>query len=239
MIKSINNCPISQFFDIEAFVAYPIPCNQFEHAWNMCRWKSLFDYVQRNDSGYFLGSIIRINQTNEAAAGNRLVAVDVQQRLTTLLLLFAALYQSLKLHEKELVDDQRIELVNLKRSLVPKQGDDQLRVIPQIQNNNQIDYRAALSEVGVIGQCDASADAGKHSRNVEEAWVPLEKPFEDLIRMQGAPSYLQTLYVLVLREALALDVTKRGETAKSLVCFVDRRKLTDALPARDLGVGNA
>ena len=58
-------------------------------------------------------------------AVQRLEVVDGQQRLTTLPLLFAALYQSLKLHEKDLDDDQRVELINLERKLVLKKGDDQ------------------------------------------------------------------------------------------------------------------
>ena len=113
--------------------------------------ESLFDDVKENDSGYFLGLIICTNRpTNTLAV----------QRLTTLSLLFAALYQSLKLHEIDLDDDQRDELINLKRKLVLKKGDDQLRVIPQIQNNNQNDYRAVLSDVGVISSFGTPAYAG-------------------------------------------------------------------------------
>ena len=150
MIKSVSNYPVSQLFDIEAGVVYAIPRYQREYTWSKAQWESLFDDVEENDPGYFLGSIICINQTTDTLAVQRLEVVDEQQRLTTLSLLFAALYQSLKLHEKDLDDDQRVELINLKRKLVLKKGDDQLRVIPQIQNNNQNDYRAVLSDVGVI-----------------------------------------------------------------------------------------
>lgn len=160
MIKSVNNYPVSQLFDIEASVVYAIPRYQREYTWNKSQWESLFDDVQENDPGYFLGSIICINQTTDTLAVQRLEVVDGQQRLTTLSLLFAALYQSLKLHEKDLDDDQRVELINLKRKLVLKKGGDQLRVIPQIQNNNQNDYGAVLSDVGVISRCDTPAYAG-------------------------------------------------------------------------------
>lgn len=160
MIKSVNNYPISQLFDIEAGVVYAIPRYQREYTWGKNQWESLFDDVLENDPSYFLGSIICINQTSDTLAVQRLEVVDGQQRLTTLSLLFASLYQSLKLREKELDDDQRVELINIKRKLVLKKGDDQLRVIPQIQNNNQKDYRAVISEVGIISQCDAPAYAG-------------------------------------------------------------------------------
>jgi len=409
VIKSVNNYPVSQLFDIEAGVVYAIPRYQREYTWSKSQWETLFDDVQENNPGYFLGSIICINQTTDTLAVQRLEVVDGQQRLTTLSLLFAALYQSLKLHEKDLDDDQRVELINLKRKLVLKKGDDQLRVIPQIQNNNQDDYRAVLSDVGVISQCDTRAYAGnrkvfrafryfqarikemvngkndrlapimtfldkvsqaclvkievashadaytlfeslnnrgmpltaidliknkllarlettepskvdhyfdvwnkllrylgddysiqerffrhyynafkdslnvpfrkdgdkkdplgpvatrsnliqiyeklinqdaKHhlqairtagrlyalmlARNTDEAWAPLDRPLKDLDRIQGAPSYLLMLYLLVRREALAIDVTQLERIAQLLVCFFVRRNLTDTPPTRDL-----
>ncbi len=322
MTKSVNNYPVSQLFDIEAGVVCAIPRYQREYTWKMDQWEALFDDVVENDPGYFLGSIICINQTTNTLAVQRLEVVDGQQRLTTLSLLFAALYQSLKRHEKGLDDDQRVELINLKRKLVLKKGDDQLRVIPQIQNNNQNDYRAVLSDVGVISQCDAPAYAGNRKifrafryfryfryfqarleervdgendrlasirtfldkvsqaclvkievashadaytlfeslnnrgmpltaidliknkllarlettepGKVDEAWAPLDKPLKDLDRIQGAPSYPLMLYLLVRREALAIDVAQLEEIAQLLVCCFVRRNLTDTPPTRDL-----
>ena len=179
MIKSVNNYPVSQLFDIEAGVVYAIPRYQREYTWSKSQWETLFDDVQENNPGYFLGSIICINQTTDALAMQRLEVVDGQQRLTTLSLLFAALYQSLKLHEKELDDDERVELINLKRKLVLKKGDDQLRVIPQIQNNNQSDYRTVLSDVGVISQCDAPAYAG--NRKIFRAFRYFQARIEEMV----------------------------------------------------------
>jgi len=410
VIKSVNNYPVSQLFDIEAGVVYAIPRYQREYTWKMDQWESLFDDVEENDPGYFLGSIICINQTTDTLAVQRLEVVDGQQRLTTLSLLFAALYQSLKHLEKDLDDDQRGELLNLKRKLVLKKGDDQLRVIPQIQNNNQNDYRAVLASVGVISPFDTPSYAGNRkilrafryfqsriedmvdgesdrlasimaflervsqaclvkievvshadaytlfeslnnrgmpltavdliknkllarlettepgkvdhyfdvwnkllaylsddygvqerffrhyynafkdelnvpfrkdddkkkdplgpvatrsnlihiyeklinqdakshlqdirsagqlyalmlSRNTDEAWSELDKPLKDLDRIQGAPSYLLMLYLLVRREALKLTVAQLGAIAQLLVCFFVRRNLTDTPPTRDL-----
>lgn len=410
MIKSVNNYPVSQLFDIEAGVVYAIPRYQREYTWNKTQWETLFDDVQENNPGYFLGSIICINQTTDTLAVQRLEVVDGQQRLTTLSLLFAALYQSLKLHEKDLDDEQRAELTNLKRKLVLRRVEDQIRVIPQIQNNNQNDYRAILSDVGVTSTFDTPAYAGNRkvfrafryfqSRieelvngnedrlalimafldkvsqaslvkievashadaytlfeslnnrgmpltaidliknkllarlettepgkvdhyfdvwnkllgylgddysiqerffrhyynafkdslntpfrkeddkkkdplgpvatrsnlihiyeklinqdaknqlqairaagqlyalmlglNADEAWAPLAKPLKDLDRIQGAPSYLLMLYLLVRRDALAIDVEKLSQIAELLVRFFVRRNLTDTPPTRDL-----
>lgn len=180
MIKSVNNYPVSQLFDIEAGVVYAIPRYQREYTWKMEQWESLFDDIEENDPGYFLGSIICINQTTDTLAVQRLEVVDGQQRLTTLSLLFAALYQSLKRHEKDLDEDQRVELTNLKRKLVLKKGDDQLRVIPQIQNNNQNDYRAVLSDVGVISPFDSPAYAG--NRKIFRALRYFQGRIEEMVQ---------------------------------------------------------
>ncbi len=160
MIKSVNNYPVSQLFDIEAGVVYAIPRYQREYTWGKNQWENLFDDVLENDPGYFLGSIICINQSTDALSVQKLELVDGQQRLTTLSLLFASVYHALKSHETDLDDEQRVELINLKRKLVLKKGDDQIRLIPQIQNNNNPDYRAVLAEIGVISECDVPAYAG-------------------------------------------------------------------------------
>ena len=160
MIKSVNNYPVSQLFDIEAGVVYAIPRYQREYTWGKNQWENLFDDVLENDPGYFLGSIICINQSTDALSDQKLELVDGQQRLTTLSLLFASVYHALKSHETDLDDEQRVELINLKRKLVLKKGDDQIRLIPQIQNNNNPDYRAVLAEIGVISECDVPAYAG-------------------------------------------------------------------------------
>lgn len=160
MIKSVNNYPVSQLFDIEAGVVYAIPRYQREYTWGKSQWENLFDDVLENNPGYFLGSIICINQSTDALSVQKLELVDGQQRLTTLSLLFASVYHALKSHETDLDDEQRVELINLKRKLVLKKGDDQIRLIPQIQNNNNPDYRAVLAEIGVISECDVPAYAG-------------------------------------------------------------------------------
>lgn len=160
MIKSVNNYPVSQLFDIEAGVVYAIPRYQREYTWGNNQWENLFDDVFENDPGYFLGSIICINQSTDALSVQKLELVDGQQRLTTLSLLFASVYHALKSHETDLDDEQRVELINLKRKLVLKKGGDQIRLIPQIQNNNNPDYRAVLAKIGVISECDVPAYAG-------------------------------------------------------------------------------
>ena len=183
MIKDVKNFPISQLFDIEARVVYAIPRYQREYTWKLEQWEALFDDIEENDPGYFLGSIICINHTADALAIQRLEVVDGQQRLTTLSLLFAALYQTLKAHDQALDEEQRVELVNLKRKLVLKKGDAELRVVPQIQNRNLDDYRAVLADVGVIGSVDTPPYAG--NRRVFKAFRYFQSRIEAMLDGKG------------------------------------------------------
>lgn len=183
MIKDVKNFPISQLFDIEARVVYAIPRYQREYTWRLEQWEALFDDIEENDPGYFLGSIICINHTTDTLAVQRLEVVDGQQRLTTLSLLFAAVYQTLRAHDQELDDDQRVELINLKRKLVLKRGDDELRVVPQIQNRNLDDYRAVLGEVGVLTGVDTPAYAG--NRRIFKAFRYFQSRMEAMLDGKG------------------------------------------------------
>lgn len=160
MIKSVYNYPVSQLFDIDAGVVYAIPRYQREYTWGKYQWESLFDDVLENDPGYFLGSIICINQSTDALSVQKLELVDGQQRLTTLSLLFASVYEALKCHETDGNKEQDVELTNLKHKLVLKRVNGQIRLIPQIQNSNYADYRAVLAEIRIIDECDVPAYAG-------------------------------------------------------------------------------
>lgn len=178
MIKSVFNHPISQLFDTEARLIYTIPRYQREYTWSTPHWDSLFDDVRDNGPGYFLGSIICINQSNNALDIQQLEVVDGQQRLTTLSLLFAAVYSVVKSHYDELDEDQRLELANLKRKLVLKNTTDQIRVIPQIQNQNLKDYRAVLSLIGIIEAETMPPNAG--NRRVLRAFRYFTKRLTEL-----------------------------------------------------------
>lgn len=160
MINSVNKYPVSQLFDIDNKVIFAIPRYQREYTWGQGHWEALFDDIQENNSGYFLGSIICINQVGDILAVQRLEVVDGQQRLTTLSLLFAATYHALRQHEETLNEDQRGDLVNLKHKLVLKRVEGQLRVTPQIQNNNLNDYQAVMAEAGVLSPFSVPAYAG-------------------------------------------------------------------------------
>lgn len=159
MIKSVYNYPVSTLLDIESGVIYAIPRYQREYTWTRAQWDALFDDLLDNELNYFLGSIICINQTKDALAVQSLELVDGQQRMTTLSLLLAAIYQSYSA-QPNLAMEQQIELYNLKHKLVLKKKSDQPRLIPQVQNHNQQDYFAVLGQAGLLNDVETLANAG-------------------------------------------------------------------------------
>lgn len=167
MIKSVYNYPVSTLLDIESGVVYAIPRYQREYTWSRAQWDALFDDLLENEPNYFLGSIICINQSQDALSVQSLELVDGQQRMTTLSLLLAAIYQSFRVLPN-LGMEQQIELYNLKHKLVLKRKSDQPRLIPQVQNNNQQDYFAVLGKAGILDDVEQMQHAG--NRRVLKAY---------------------------------------------------------------------
>lgn len=208
MIRSVNNYPVSQLFDIDANVVYAIPRYQREYTWSKTQWETLFDDVQENDQGYFLGSIICINQTTDTLAVQRLEVVDGQQRLTTLSLLFAALYSWLRSNGNLLDEVQKLELGNLKFKLVLKHAPE-LRVVPQIQNSNQIDYRFVLSEAGVIQEPTTPAYAG--NRKVARAFKYFMVRIKDMMAKEGLAPIMSFLDKLNKASLVKIEVASHAD----------------------------
>lgn len=167
MIKSVYNYPVSTLLDIESGVVYAIPRYQREYTWSRAQWDALFDDLLENEPNYFLGSIICINQSQDALSVQSLELVDGQQRMTTLSLFLAAIYQSFRVLPN-LGMEQQIELYNLKHKLVLKKKSDQPRLIPQVQNYNQQDYFAVLGKVGILDDVEQMQHAG--NRRVLKAY---------------------------------------------------------------------
>lgn len=153
MINSVNYYAISQIFDTESDWLYEVPKYQREYTWGKSHWESLYDDLVDNETGYFLGSIICINQSEDTFQAQKLELVDGQQRLITLTLLFAAIYTELSRYQSQFNDEQRAESINIKWRLVLKKKTDTVRLIPQIQNQNFDDFLAVLGSAGVIAEC--------------------------------------------------------------------------------------
>jgi len=146
LIRSAREYAISDIFNPEKEIKYVIPRYQREYAWKKEQVGELLDDLDENQKGYFLGTILCINRTTDALEGGTLEIIDGQQRLTTLSLLYAAIYK--RYSEMNYNDeDFMTERVNLKRKLVTKSN--KIRLILSDQNSNFEDYKAILNEIGI------------------------------------------------------------------------------------------
>lgn len=66
MIKSVHDYQIDDVFKKDAGFCYTIPKYQREYTWGQYQWKDLYDDICENDFGYFIGSIICIDNSSDA-----------------------------------------------------------------------------------------------------------------------------------------------------------------------------
>ena len=105
MIQHVDKYPIYSIFDRDAKFYYFIPEYQRAYTWSYSEWGNLFDDLYENNEGYFIGSIICINQGDSIQPF--MEVIDGQQRLTTISLLLAALHTQLSQYPSE--DDEDYE----------------------------------------------------------------------------------------------------------------------------------
>jgi len=146
----VNKYQISQILDSDLKIVYEIPKYQREYVWGINQWESLFDDLYENNAGYFLGSMICINISKDLISNLKFEVVDGQQRLTTISLFFIAIYSILYEKRSNLDEDQKSDLLQLKRKLILKNSNNETRIIPQVQNNNLEDYMYILATNGLI-----------------------------------------------------------------------------------------
>lgn len=147
---NVNKYPISQMLDPESKIIFEIPKYQREYIWGTRQWEQLFDDLIENNDGYFLGSIICINITHDSINSPKFEVVDGQQRLTTISIFMTALYSELNALYNDLDEDQQADVLQIKRRLVLKKTTEDVRIVPQVQNNNYADYMGLLAENGLI-----------------------------------------------------------------------------------------
>jgi len=152
MIKEARDRQLAAIFSLDKEIYYEIPKYQREYSWGKKDCGILFDDIVGNDKGYFLGSIIYVSSEQTALSNPvKVQVIDGQQRLTSLSILLLAIYDKLKNLSDQMNEDQRADLINLKKRLVwydKMQGTYASRIIPQSQNYNCDDYYCLLSEKG-------------------------------------------------------------------------------------------
>lgn len=149
-IRSVNQYHIEDLIRKDSSFCYVIPKYQREYTWGQNQWRDLYNDISENNPGYFIGSIICINNSTDAVQVSPLEVIDGQQRLTTLCLLLAAIYNKLNEHKDELDEDNEDEVPYLKKSLICKGAPNGLILCPQVQNDNLADFMSVMSDNKLI-----------------------------------------------------------------------------------------
>lgn len=140
MIQHTANKPLSELFSGDNQITYHIPKYQREYIWSKQNWEALFDDIEESQGGHFLGSIICINTESDTHKPADLELVDGQQRMTTIALLYLAIYKYLKKHMTDMANmDQQVMLHSLKNRIIVNTKNI-VRLRPSFSNSNYQDF---------------------------------------------------------------------------------------------------
>jgi hypothetical protein len=206
-INHVNQYPVSVVFSAENKMVFEIPKYQREYTWGSRHWEDLFDDLADNNVGYFLGTIICIDISDDPITAPKREVIDGQQRLTTLSLMLAALYSAISVHKDLLTDDQQLDLLQLKRKLVVKDTKSGIRLIPQAQNNNLGDYKGVLAEQKLIAPHAMPKLAGL--RRIKKAFEYFRKRLNGLLAEQtteGEDVDISPLFIMLEKVNAAIVV---------------------------------
>ncbi len=147
MIQSVNKYHIYEIFASDGKFYYSVPKYQREYTWNCKEWDSLYDDISENNPEYFIGSIICIPLGDSICP--YMEVIDGQQRLTTISLFLAAIYTRLREFKNYMDEDDEDILPALRKSLKSSLSPNEMKLVPQVQNNNLEDYNFIMSELGL------------------------------------------------------------------------------------------
>lgn len=145
---------------------FEIPDYQRPYVWKKEHCQALFSDIVDNDLGYFVGAIIVWGQNNNTFQQYyTLEVVDGQQRLTTLSIFLAAIYEAINVRKKQLEeklgkdkfdefwedDDRSDRFKQIKRSLTLKTSKGKLRTRVMPHNEDNInDYLNIMIQTGLL-----------------------------------------------------------------------------------------
>ncbi len=166
-VRNLNlaSRPISELFGDNPELLYEMPKFQREYVWKKNDWDKFFKDLTAEDIGHFLGSIIGIEPSTMFEKNPKVIVIDGQQRLTTISLYLAALYNHIRFYKANFNEDQQTDFNTLKRRLVQKTPGKLTRVIPQNQNNNFNDYR------WLLGNIEVTVEKYEKPRNAERRGI--------------------------------------------------------------------
>ena len=202
MIDSVLDRKVSEIFSLDNAAKYAVPKYQRQYVWSKWNWDKLFTDFVENNEGYFIGSMICISGTDKEQS-QQFEVVDGQQRITTISLLLAAFYSVLEEYKNDLDEDQRDTWRELKKRLTI--GGKDLRVIPQITNQNLSDYNAVMTEVSIARNHKYTSNAG--NRLILKAFRHFKKRLHEQIdEIESVPEKIEALFSTLTKVSGAVIV---------------------------------
>ena len=147
MIQSVNKYHIYEIFASDGKFYYSIPKYQREYTWSYREWDALYDDISENNPEYFIGSIICIPLGD--TINPHVEVIDGQQRLTTISLFLAAIYNRLKENKDYLSEDDEDVIPSLRKSLKSAISPNEMKLVPQVQNYNRNDFDSIMYDLGL------------------------------------------------------------------------------------------
>ena len=188
---------------------YHIPKYQREYVWGKYHWETLLNDINENEPDYFIGSVIVVTNSGDLRPGEEKIyqVIDGQQRLTTLSVLFAAIYarylqwsKEVDSEDEDLKNEYTIKLDSIRRKLIKKKKEIYpyevggfkdgimhcfLRVQPSTQNSNLADYKYILKDCGLLINVDLPKNKGNRRfwKAYEFCWeeLPINKEELDIL----------------------------------------------------------
>src|SRR5712671_1287677 len=123
-----HDMPLTKLINVDqgAREHFHVPKYQREYTWRRWQLEQLLNDIEDNDPGYFMGSIICVNDAQTLSSGDEIIfeVVDGQQRLTTLSLLLATIYYKLSeampsyIADEQDKEEARSALTNIRAKLI-------------------------------------------------------------------------------------------------------------------------
>jgi len=209
MIQSADKFVVSDILSVDKDVKFSIPKYQREYAWRRNNWDELISDLMDNDKGLFLGSIICVDQSKDALKTRNLEVIDGQQRITTISLLYLAIYDELRKLMSENPDDDELknELYNLKFRLIQKSTKKEPKLILSEQNKNNHDYQTLLKQSELMDFNTSYTNVG--NRRIARAYYF----FVDVLRNEGLSSDKYRDFLLNLLDKINAALLVKIEVA--------------------------
>jgi uncharacterized protein with ParB-like and HNH nuclease domain len=218
-----NKLSFADILKIEGNIEhYHIPKYQREYVWGKVEWETLLNDILENDIDYFVGSVIVVAYADVRPGAEKIYQViDGQQRLTTITLLLAAIYnkilsrkEQIDLNDEEAISDFQIKLNSIRKKLIYKKkkqyedevgsfmdGDYQcfLRVQPSTQNSNLLDYKYIFKECGLITKSEYPRNFGnrRFSKAFQFFWNEIPDKIEELNELLEKLNRLVFIHIAV------------------------------------------